>query len=320
MINKLLSGLRKNLLIISLVLAFLLTSFFVGLQANPQTSESNSSDISTSSSKEKKSKPLTSDIITDESNLSDSSTSSSKEKKPNSLTSDIITDKRKQEIIDFIKESEPDWHAWEFQQYDSFGPQLSCGLAASDEMCAVGIEGVPVLAELLITESPEFTGSFLRNYLTEGMYIILRINADEATGCKGSYKTADCIADFYSLSKTECPKIISSDKSVKDNIAELRKYGVYAIPYVVKEIENGFDEYATFFTEIGLHLSAQEYAHLVIEKHLYSNDVYDDSEYNKGSEGFDYKAWLSENEEDLNNLFKFLDAYCAEYEAEQNTK
>ena len=34
------------------------------------------------------------------------------------------------------------------------------------------------------------------------------------------------------------------------------------------------------------------------------------------SEDFDYKVWLSENEEDLDNLFKFLDAYCEEYEAE----
>ena len=37
-----------------------------------------------------------------------------------------------------------------------------------------------------------------------------------------------------------------------------------------------------------------------------------------GAEDFDYKAWLEENKEDLDNLFKFLDAYCAEYEAVQN--
>ena len=33
------------------------------------------------------------------------------------------------------------------------------------------------------------------------------------------------------------------------------------------------------------------------------------------SETFDYRDWLSKNEEDLENLFTYLDAYCAEYEA-----
>ena len=150
------------------------------------------------------------------------------------------------------------------------------------------------------------------------MYLILRIEPNEAHGCKGSYQINDCIADFYSLSKTECPKIISSGNSVKDNLAELRRYGVYAIPYVLKEIQNGFDEYTAFFTEIGLHLSVREYARLVIEKHIYDDEVYSDAEYNKGAEDFDYKVWYEENKEDLDNLFKFLDAYCAEYEAENN--
>lgn len=35
------------------------------------------------------------------------------------------------------------------------------------------------------------------------------------------------------------------------------------------------------------------------------------------AEGFDCKVRLSENEEDLNNLFTYLDAYCAEYEASE---
>ena len=262
------------------------------------------------------------DKITSETDSPKDSVTNYDESKDNAQNSNIISVERKQEIINFLKEAEPAWHEWEYLQYDAWGPQASCALAAADEMCNVGIEGVPVIAELLITESPIFEGGFPRDYLRHGMYLILRIDPNDAHGCTGTHRiddcTADCIADFYLLSKTECPKIISSGNSVKEKLAKLRRFGVYAIPYVVEQIQNGFDVYASFFTEIGLHLSAREYAHLVIEKHLYSDEVYSDAEYNKGAEDFDYKAWLEENKEDLDNLFKFLDAYCAEYEAEQN--
>ena len=258
------------------------------------------------------------DKITSETDSPKDSVTNYDESKDNAQNSIIISVERKQEIINFLKEAEPAWHEWEYLQYDAWGPQASCALAAADEMCNVGIEGVPVIAELLITDSPIFERGFPQDYLMHGMYLILRIEPNEAHGCKGSYQINDCIADFYSLSKTECPKIISSGNSVKDNLAELRRYGVYAIPYVLKEIQNGFDEYTAFFTEIGLHLSVREYARLVIEKHIYDDEVYSDAEYNKGAEDFDYKVWYEENKEDLDNLFKFLDAYCAEYEAEQN--
>jgi hypothetical protein len=48
----------------------------------------------------------------------------------------------------------------------------------------------------------------------------------------------------------------------------------------------------------------------------YDPNIINSDEFMDGAEDFDYKVWLSENEEDLDNLFKFLDAYCAEYEAE----
>ena len=89
-----------------------------------------------------------------------------------------------------------------------------------------------------------------------------------------------------------------------------------ALPYVIKQIDKGHEEYISFFTEIGLHLSHRDFAHLALLKHHGYDTLYDDEEYSAGAEDFDYKVWLSENEEDLDNLFKFLDAYCEEYEAE----
>lgn len=252
--------------------------------------------------------------------LSCGSGTNSLKNKPIITITDIMPKQRIQEIELFVKESEPEWYTEEYQQYSSEAPSYGCALAASDQMCSIGIQGVPVLIELLTEPDSAFSGSFPRDYLLGGMYVILRIDSQEALGCEDSYDPIHCISDYYSLSKSESQKIMAEENLVKNKIAKLCKFGIYALPYVIDEIEKGNTEYVSFFTKIGLHLTHKEYAHLAIQEYHYLNELYYDKDYLSGSEDFDYNEWLNENEEDLNNLFKFLDAYCAEYEAEQNSK
>ena len=82
--------------------------------------------------------------------------------------------------------------------------------------------------------------------------------------------------------------------------------------------EKGDKEYEQFFVGLGLHIDVPEFKRRMPNYFLSWQERFDTTAFLEGSENFDYKVWLDENEEDLNNLFKFLDAYCAEYEAEQN--
>ncbi len=131
------------------------------------------------------------------------------------------------------------------------------------------------------------------------------------------------IYSYYKYSTETLPKILLSDKATEEKLEVYRKSGVFAIPYVKSEIEKGNTQFEKFFPLIGAHLTTAEYMDIVevtdFEKPIPTQEEIDFVLMNS-SENFDYKVWLSENEEDLNNLFKFLDAYCAEYEAEQESK
>jgi hypothetical protein len=117
--------------------------------------------------------------------------------------------------------------------------------------------------------------------------------------------------------RTKITATINSNLSVEDKISTLRTFGVFAIPSVLSELENGNTAFEKFFVAAGLHLSDQKYAEFVdMYSRQYDPNIINSDEFMDGAEDFDYKVWLSENEEDLDNLFKFLDAYCAEYEAE----
>ena len=123
----------------------------------------------------------------------------------------------------------------------------------------------------------------------------------------------------WSRAKEELPKIFKSDTDTDEKIKQYREFGILAIPYVNKEIENGNAEMEKFYPLIGAHLSTSEYLKFteISDKNI---NIHTPAEIDKllldGAKDFDYKVWYEENEEDLNNLFKFLDAYCAEYEAE----
>ena len=84
----------------------------------------------------------------------------------------------------------------------------------------------------------------------------------------------------------------------------------------MEEIEKGKTEYESFFALIGAHLSTAEYMKSI---GLETEDVPLPQEKKeeallKSAEKFDYKDWIAQNEEDIDNLFSFLDEYEKEYE------
>ena len=196
----------------------------------------------------------------------------------------------------------------------------------ADELSKVGIKGTA----FLISELESFTGDEFE-YIHKGFYASVifanwRVSPQNSLGLSWSYVNQPannpfekgCFVGFYRCANERIPKIISSDKEISVKFEELREFGILAIPFIVEEIERGNDEYVGYFREIGLHLSTPEFM-----EHFGNYFLLDEENHmaiinHPKAEGFDYKAWLDENKEDLDNLFKFLDAYCAEYEAEQN--
>ena len=234
----------------------------------------------------------------------------------NPLIPETMSENRLNELRDFIVECEPEWGD-DFEPYRYEPPHYGCALAASNKMCSVGLEGVPVIADLAVHDERFLDKSYPEDFLFGGIYVILRTDPSFASKCGDSKERSVVLAEFYLASKKSCPKIIKSKKTIEEKIIELRDFGVLALPYVIKQIEKGKSEYIPFFAAIGLHLSHKDYAHLAMLTHHYNETLYSDAEYIAGAEDFDYKVWLSENEEDLDNLFKFLEAYCAEYEEEK---
>ncbi len=122
----------------------------------------------------------------------------------------------------------------------------------------------------------------------------------------------------YMDSQEQVPEILKMKIGTEEKIKKLREFGILAVPYVLEEIEKGNDEYASYFTAIGLHMEIPEYMIYMSDRDRLWEHGFEQEGFMEGTEDFDYKVWYEENKEDLDNLFKFLDAYCAEYEAEQN--
>lgn len=144
----------------------------------------------------------------------------------------------------------------------------------------------------------------------------------------------------------ELEKTYNSDKTAEEKLIEYTSFGLLSIPYVMKELDAGNTKYELFFVLIGAHLSASDFAKLASSLSAYRSfrivlesakdpsiiedfevsawltEVYEKYPYDKWFEIyeedfatvklFDYKKWLSENEEELNALYKYLDAYMAE--------
>ena len=196
---------------------------------------------------------------------------------------------------------------------------------SADKLSQVGIKGTC----FLISELERFNGrddEYLRkNFFSAVTLAIWRTSPNSVRGeawrffnKKEHYNEfeKEAIVGFYKSTNECIPKIIASNDSLDVKLEKMKEYGIFSIPFVVEEINLGHSEYSRYFVEIGLHLSTPEFMEYFGDLHLSDEEKHEMIISHPKAEDFDYKVWLSENEEDLENLFKFLDAYCAEYEAE----
>ena len=184
---------------------------------------------------------------------------------------------------------------------------------------AVGYKGLPVLITE-IEKKVEAEENYLHcAFCASTVYALLRID-ELSISDRESPEYRNCTKKaFYSLytnAKTQISDILKKEISTNEKISALRRCGIIAVPYVMSEIEKGNTEFEKYFTAIGLHMETPEYMIYMSDRDRLWEHGFAQEGFMDGSEDFDYKAWLEENKEDLDNLFKFLDAYCAEYEAE----
>ena len=188
---------------------------------------------------------------------------------------------------------------------------------------AVGYKGLPVLITE-IEKKVEAEENYLHcAFCASTVYALLRID-ELSISDRESPEYRNCTKKaFYSLytnAKTQISDILKKEISTNEKISALRRCGIIAVPYVMSEIEKGNTEFEKYFTAIGLHMETPEYMIYMSDRDRLWEHGFEQEGFMDGAEDFDYKVWYEENEEDLDNLFKFLDAYCAEYEAEQNKK
>lgn len=204
-----------------------------------------------------------------------------------------------------------------------------------NKLSTVGIKGLPILIEKSLFEREEILNNhetwckaILRSKVVEG---VLRIDAG-IEACAGSVDSNNrylVLYNFARFSKEDLTEALESTMPFEEKMEIYHKYGIVSVPYVLKELEKGNEEFEDFFIMIGAHLTTPEYW-LIIEPYYYHDErtgqllmgwnstkegrIAALAEHEK-AETFDYKVWLEENEEDLNFLYEYLDAYCEEYEA-----
>ena len=259
---------------------------------------------------------------------------------------DVLSEEEYIEIETYVNNLYPDFLDTDLVYYEQ-NPETF------NQFMSIGFKGVPVIIDRMkfIEENPEFvrTNWYGKYYdgIAGGVY---RYASFLAVGIRGVTRTAKyfCMFDdeshpkisgvattqycFFLYAKKRIPEIINSDAETHEKLKELSVFGVYALPYVLAQIEQGNVEYEEYFIYIGLHLSDREYMEIASKNTVtidyYVYDFYTDDLNNQIStilstgnpNNFDYKAWLNENENDLNILYKYADDFCAEYEAKQKAE
>ncbi len=195
-----------------------------------------------------------------------------------------------------------------------------------DNLIRVGIKGIPVIINAMeanMNASKDMPNIVCGEYSPPVKFYYMGLSILTRTPLMNEYSESyrGYLRNDIARIQAEILKIENSDSLSSEKILKLREFGLFAVPVVLEQIEKGNTEYEKFFTSAGFHLSEKKYASLLLSRKNMGNiGIMETSEFWIGSKNFDYKVWLSENEEDLNNLFRFLDAYCAEYEAEQDSK
>ena len=240
------------------------------------------------------------------------------------IIGDLMSDERYNQLAFCVTDSFPDKPdtTLSFFPYNKYSDNF-------EDLFVVGFSGIPVLiSEIEVNRNnidnneataPYEYGEYSApiKFYYAGLEILARTQNFTISECSESY--AGNIRDDLLCINSKITEIASANETAHEKIKRLKNFGVFALPYVIKEIENGNIDYESFFVAAGFHLSHQKFAELTdVNSFDYNPNVWKTNEYLLGADDFDYKLWLEENKEDLDNLFKFLDAYCAEYEAEQN--
>lgn len=217
--------------------------------------------------------------------------------------------------------------------FDPFASGVNYALTGESirEVSAIELRGLPILINKMVEletstvnvfESPDIaTGLRLAREYLFTIPCILRIDYQFLIKLI-DYKILPRENIYILLTKAETTleQVWKSNMSAEQKLHAYRKFGMLSVPFVKKEIENGNTELKDFFVLIGAHLSTKDYL-LLVDRNQHASPNVSAEEYDaaliNSAKDFDYKVWLSENEEDLNNLFKYLDAYCAEYETAQ---
>ncbi len=248
-------------------------------------------------------------------------TNSSATLENNGISYNVIAEKEYEEIKEYIYSIEVLDEPWLSER------QYFHVADAVDQIVTIELGGVPVLISECAklqenTEDPEI---HISDAWEIAVMALLRVDVSDHFSFFSTGSISEKISNFKSYAEQTLRDTASSDLSFDEKLNVYRKFGIFALPYVIDETEDGNSEYERYFILIGAHLSTAEYCKLTASTIPDTPPPSDEqqvaallSSEKKLAEDFDYKVWLEENEEDLNNLFKFLDAYCAEYEAEQS--
>lgn len=206
----------------------------------------------------------------------------------------------------------------------------------SDKIYQIGIDGIPVLITKMnrITDEERHEGPYdgtvdvetwrenakkaidvcrYEQFWRNCVFVLLRTDGSDVNSAKGSH--TDGLNLLLYESTQDCQKIIHTDWSVEEKLIELSRFGILAIPYVLEEIEKGNTEYEEYFRVIGLHLSTDVFADYMFNWKVQDRlERYDNMRLDARGRNFDYRVWLSENEEALNQLYEFLELHLTNYE------
>ena len=249
-----------------------------------------------------------------------------------SLLDTVLTLEEQQKFDDYI-DNVP------FTHHPDWSSVLYYGIADSvDKTSEIGLKGLPVLIVKSVELENIFADSDTKDEIAEGVEVaryrmftvssILRVSYSSFVAPNnGTVKPSDNYYTYWEYVKEKLPEIADSDMTAEEKVSAYRKFGIFAAPYVMEEIEAGNTELEPFFALIGTHLTTAEYMQLTdrIDPTKYTGTPPPtkeeiDAMLIEGAKDFDYKKWYAENKTDIENLEKFLDAYCAEYEAEMKTE
>ena len=226
-------------------------------------------------------------------------------------------DNADEQTSDFINAIKPEINGYRVEYWTS---RESC-----DKLVSIGIEGIPILMRELYAQEEDIVkngynriNSSRALFYEECLYALLRVDRNAVRSWSNNEEgvVRKNLVTFYNNAISQIPIVLQEKSAFNENIIKLREFGILSIPFITNEIKKGNTEYEAYFTAIGLHMDVPEFMVYMTDYNLSWEERYEKDGFMDGAEDFDYKIWLEENEEDLDNLFKFLEAYCAEYEAE----